>query len=100
MGSEVMSIELSQVRTGLMQAHRTTRREAQRHRRLVRRCRVKNHEDLDDLERRYVDSSFLRPIEDPADTGDASPSSFAATSPSPTPVALGSLSARSARPKD
>merc|ERR1712146_563972 len=59
--SEVMDIELEQVRAGLIEAHRAKRRDARANRRLERRCRVKAGEDLEELEAKYLSKESESP---------------------------------------
>merc|ERR1719456_1887376 len=63
--SEVMEVELKQLRQEMSDVHTAKRKEARRNRRLLRRCRVKAHEDLDELEARFAGSGHLSPLPDP-----------------------------------
>merc|ERR1719456_1811200 len=65
--SEVMEAELKQLRAEMSDAHSAKRKEARRHRRLNRKCRVKAHEDLEELEVKYP-ASQLAPMVDPAES--------------------------------
>jgi hypothetical protein len=58
----VIEPELDQMRAELMEEQRRKRQERRQNRRLARRCRVKDGEDLDELEERYLDSEFLQPF--------------------------------------
>lgn len=60
--SEVMEIQLVQLRTHVASTHHKKIREARQDRRLQRRCRVRDGEDLDNLQERYTNSELLRPL--------------------------------------
>jgi len=60
--SEVMEIQLDQLRTHVAAAHRKKLREARQNRRLQRRCRVRDGEDLEELQDRYARSELLKPM--------------------------------------
>mmetsp|Transcript_1616 Transcript_1616/g.4184 ORF Transcript_1616/g.4184 Transcript_1616/m.4184 type:complete len:230 (+) Transcript_1616:75-764(+) len=63
--ADVMEGELQQLRSQVLLAERKQRTEVRRTRRLMRKCRVRDHEDLEELEANY--SSQLDIVEDPAD---------------------------------
>merc|ERR1712045_899367 len=48
--------------------HRAKRRQARQARRLQRKCRVREGENLELLEELYPADKYLEPLEDPADT--------------------------------
>lgn len=60
----VIDAELDQLRVELVEEQRRKRLDRRQNRRLARRCRVKDGEDLDELEERYLDSEFLQPLAD------------------------------------
>jgi len=62
--SEVMELELNQMRATLIEEHKGKRLQAKRSRRLNRKCRVKGHEDLDVLAGKYRDSEHLQALPD------------------------------------
>lgn len=65
----VMDSQLDQLRNDVGKAHRQKRHEARQNRRLHRRCRVKEGEDLDELEERYRGTSVLESMfPDPVDS--------------------------------
>jgi len=68
-----MDLELDQRRAWLIAAHSAKRKEARKARRLQRRCRVKNHEDLDELVARYDLQEILQVLPDPADRPEVLP---------------------------
>jgi hypothetical protein len=53
---------LDQMRAELLEEQRHKRFERRQDRRLARRCRVKGHEDLEELEASYLDSELLQPL--------------------------------------
>lgn len=65
--SEVMEVELGQLRHEMTEAHLAKRKQGRRDRRLARRSRVKQHEDLEFLEEQFAGSEHLHPLTDPAD---------------------------------
>eukprot|EP00747_Dinoflagellata_sp_TGD_P165854 gnl/TRDRNA2_/TRDRNA2_187795_c0_seq1.p1 gnl/TRDRNA2_/TRDRNA2_187795_c0~~gnl/TRDRNA2_/TRDRNA2_187795_c0_seq1.p1 ORF type:complete len:252 (+),score=52.47 gnl/TRDRNA2_/TRDRNA2_187795_c0_seq1:131-886(+) len=65
--SNVVELELNVLRAKLTEDHRDRRKMARSARRLQRRCQVKRHEDLEELEKRYGDTEFLQLLPDPAD---------------------------------
>lgn len=65
--AQVMESELDTLRNAVSLEHSTKRREARQLRRLQRRCRVKAHEDLDELQLRYPPQACLRALPDPAE---------------------------------
>lgn len=66
-----MEEELNQLRHEISEKHRAKRKEIRRHRRLVRRNRVKEHEDLEELEAIYKNSEHLKPLLDPVEKADS-----------------------------
>lgn len=70
--SEVMEVELNQLRGILNSEHQEKRRRARRSRQLRRRARVKEGvEDLKELEDKYLGSDHLRPMADPIEQAEA-----------------------------
>lgn len=69
----VMEGQLDQLRSIVVKENRQKRREARQNRRLQRRCKVRDNEDLASLEALYLDSAFLVPIADPAAAGERPP---------------------------
>lgn len=59
---DVMEVEMDQLRTLLLETQRKKRREARANRRLQRRCRVKGHENLEELEERYLIDADLQGV--------------------------------------
>lgn len=70
-GADFMEEELKQLRHEISEKHRAKRKEARRHRRLVRRNRVKPYEDLEELELQYKNSEHLKPFADPVEKSDS-----------------------------
>mmetsp|Transcript_72520 Transcript_72520/g.137035 ORF Transcript_72520/g.137035 Transcript_72520/m.137035 type:complete len:440 (+) Transcript_72520:94-1413(+) len=68
--AEVMEVELKQLRNELVVEHNAKRKESRRRRRLGRKCRVKQHEDLASLEAQYKGREHLEVLPDPADKSD------------------------------
>jgi hypothetical protein len=71
-----MEVELKQLRQEISEAHQAKRKQARRHRRLLRRCRVKNDEDLEELEAYFKDCGHLGVLPDPAERADTWKSSM------------------------
>lgn len=65
--AQVMESELELLRHAVTAEHSMKRREARQLRRLQRRCRVKDSEDLDELQERYPPRECLRALPDPAE---------------------------------
>mmetsp|Transcript_110861 Transcript_110861/g.345529 ORF Transcript_110861/g.345529 Transcript_110861/m.345529 type:complete len:324 (-) Transcript_110861:97-1068(-) len=65
--AQVMEGELDGLRHAVTVEHAAKRKEARQLRRLQRRCRVKEHEDLDALQVRYPPRECLRALSDPAE---------------------------------
>jgi len=66
--AEVMESQLDQLRAIVASETQQKRREARQHRRLQRRCRVRNSEDLEVLEAKYLDGRPRVPLmQDPAE---------------------------------
>lgn len=63
--AEVMDSELDRLRKTLNDDHHRSRKEARQLRRLGRRCRVKQGEDLDELEERYLSGGQLQSLAGP-----------------------------------
>mmetsp|Transcript_25152 Transcript_25152/g.46104 ORF Transcript_25152/g.46104 Transcript_25152/m.46104 type:complete len:231 (-) Transcript_25152:98-790(-) len=63
--ADVMEGELKQLRSQVLLAEQKQRTEVRRTRRLMRKCRVRDHEDLEELEANYP--SQLDILDDPAD---------------------------------
>jgi len=73
-GAEVMEVQLDTIRKTVTEAHSKRRREARQLRRLQRRCRVKDGEDMEALEERYLGGAFLRPLfPDPVESAPTAP---------------------------
>jgi len=60
--AEVMEVQLDQLRARVAEAHCKKQREARQHRRLQRKCRVRDSEDVEELKERYAKSDFLKPL--------------------------------------
>jgi hypothetical protein len=68
--AEFMERDMDQLRAELTKTARAKRVEMRKMRRLQRRCRVKEDEDLDQLKEIYITSEFLKPVRSPADSSD------------------------------
>eukprot|EP00929_Paragymnodinium_shiwhaense_P067290 TRINITY_DN33883_c0_g1_i1.p1 TRINITY_DN33883_c0_g1~~TRINITY_DN33883_c0_g1_i1.p1 ORF type:complete len:276 (+),score=70.97 TRINITY_DN33883_c0_g1_i1:79-906(+) len=66
--SEIMEVELNQLRWTLTEQHQEKRKQARKMRRLHRKCRVRPHEDIEQLEDRYgPEQGHLAPLQDPVE---------------------------------
>merc|ERR1712187_665884 len=62
--ADILETELNQLRGTLTEEHRRKRVEARKARRLQRKCRVKGHENVEELLARYGDSEYLQALPD------------------------------------
>lgn len=70
--SEIMEVELNQLRWTLTEQHREKRKQAKKMRRLHRKCRVRPNEDIEELEEKYgAEQGHLEPLQDPVDLVEA-----------------------------